>query len=97
MIALVEILAAQEGIAVGRLDLEHAVADFQDRNVESAAAEIIDGDLAASLFVEPIGQCRRGRFVDDAQHIKPGDPPGILGGLALRIVEIGRHGDDGLQ
>jgi NAD-specific glutamate dehydrogenase len=35
---LVEILAAEEGIAVGRLDLEHAVADLENRDVECPAA-----------------------------------------------------------
>jgi hypothetical protein len=37
---LVEVLAAQEGVAVGRLDLEDAVADLEDRDVEGAAAQV---------------------------------------------------------
>jgi len=36
------------------------------------------------------------RFVDDAQHLQPGDLAGILGGLALLSFEIGRDGDDRL-
>src|SRR6201991_1023568 len=43
---LVEILTAEESIAVGRFDLEHPVADLKNRNVEGAAAEVIDGDLS---------------------------------------------------
>src|SRR3546814_5432250 len=57
---LVEVLAAEEGVAVGRLDLEHAVADLQHRDVEGAAAEVVDHDGAGLLLVEAIGQRRRG-------------------------------------
>src|SRR3984885_7167978 len=58
---LVEILSAEESIAVGRFDLEYSVADFKNRNVEGAATEVIDGDLAASLLVQPVSECRPGR------------------------------------
>jgi hypothetical protein len=94
--SLVEVLAAQERVAVGRLDLEDPVADVEDRDVERAAAEIVDGDLAGLLLVEAIGEGRRRRLVDDAHHLETGDLAGILGRLALGIVEIGRHGDDRL-
>ncbi len=94
--AHVEVLAAEEGVAVGRLDLEHAVADLEDRNVEGAAAEIVDGDGLAVFLVEAIGQRGRGRLVDDAQDVEPGDLAGVLGCLALGVVEISRNGDDRL-
>ncbi len=96
MTRLVEILAAQERVAVGRFHLEHAVADLQDGDVERAAAQIVDGDRARALALKPVGQSCRGRLVDDAQHLKPGDLAGVLGRLALAVVEIGRDGDDGL-
>ncbi len=89
----VEILAAEEGVAIGRLHLEDAVADLEDRDVERAAAEIVDGDRLAVLLLEPVGERRRGRLVDDAQHLEAGDLAGILGRLALGVVEIGRDGD----
>ena len=95
--AFVEILAAEKGIAVGRLDLEHAIADLENGNVERAAAEIVDDDLAGSLFLQPIGERGRGRLVDDAKDLEAGDAAGILGGLALGIVEIGGNGNDGLR
>ena len=93
---LVEVLAAEEGVAVGRLDLEHAVADLEDRDVEGAAAEVVDRDRAGALLLHAVGERRRGRLVDDAQHFEPGDAAGVLGRLALRVVEIGRDGDDRL-
>ena len=94
--AHVEVLAAEEGIAVGGLDLEDAVADLQDRNVEGAAAEIVDGDGAAALLVEAVGERGRGGLVDDAQHLEARNLARVLGRLALGIVEVGRHRDDRL-
>ena len=89
----VEVLAAEEGVAVGRLHLEHAVADLEDRNVERAAAKVVDGDRLAVFLLEPVGERGRGRLVDDAQHFKTRDLAGVLGRLALRVVEVSRNGD----
>ncbi len=94
--AHVEVFAAQECIAVRGLHLEHAVADLENGNIEGAAAEVVDRDRARLLLVEPIGERRCGRLIDDAQDFEPGDLAGILGRLALRVVEIGGDGDDGL-
>ena len=94
--ALVEVVAAEVRVAVGRLDLDDALADFEDRDVERAAAEVVDGDRLVLLLVEAVGQRRRGRLVDDAHDLEAGDLAGVLGRLALRVVEVGRHRDDGL-
>ena len=48
------------------------------------------------LLVEAVGERGRGRLVDDAQHLEAGDLAGVLGRLALGVVEIGGHGDDRL-
>ena len=100
--ALVEVLAAEEGVAVGRQHFELLLAvdvgDLDDRDVEGAAAEVVDGDLAVALavLVEAEGQRGRGRLVDDALDVQAGDAAGVLGGLALAVVEVGRHRDHGL-
>ena len=94
--ALVEVVAAEVGVAVGRLDLEDAVAELEDRDVERAAAEVVDGDLLVVLLVEAVGQGRGGRLVDDPLDVEAGDPAGVLGRLALGVVEVGRDGDDRL-
>src|SRR5439155_15538599 len=39
---LVEILAAEKGVAIGRFDLEHPIANLEDRDVEGAAAEVVN-------------------------------------------------------
>ncbi|KFB73809.1 MAG: NAD-specific glutamate dehydrogenase [Candidatus Accumulibacter phosphatis] len=96
--ALIEILPAEEGVAIRRQDFELVLAvDFSnldDRDVEGPTAQVVDRDLLVTLLLvhaEGQGRCRR--FVDDAFDFQTGDPPGILGRLALAIVEIGRHGD----
>ena len=91
--ALVEIVTAEVGVAVGRFDLEDALADFEDGDVERAAPEVVHGDLLVGLLVEPVGECGRGRFVDDAGHVEARDLSGVLRGLALAVVEVGRDGD----
>ena len=95
--AIVEVLAAEERVAVGRFHLEDTIADLEHRHVERAAAEVVDRDRAGTLLVEAIGEGRRRRLVDDAQHFEAGDLAGILRRLALGVVEIGRHCDDGLR
>ena len=92
----VEVVAAEVRVAVGRLDLEDAVAELEDRDVEGAAAEVVDGDLLVLLLVEAVGERRRRRLVDDPLDLEARDPPGVLGRLALRVVEVGRDRDDGL-
>ena len=94
---VVPIIATQVGVAVGGFHFEHAVADFEHGNIERTAAEIVHGDLLVFLLVETVGEGRRGGFIDDAQDFETGDAAGILGGLALGIVEIRGHGDDGLR
>jgi hypothetical protein len=94
--AFVEVLAAQEGVAVGGLHLEDAVADLEDRNVEGPAAQVVDRDRTATALLEPVGERGRSRLIDDAQHLEAGNFAGVLGRLALGIIEIGGHRNDRL-
>ena len=97
----VEVLAPEERVAVGREHLELVLTfhlrDLDDRDVEGTAAEIVyrDADIAP-LLVHPVGQRRGGRLVDDAPHVEPRDPAGVLRCLALGIIEVRRDGDDRL-
>ena len=89
----VEVFTTQEGVTIGGLHLEHAVADLEDRHVERTAAKVIDGNRLAVGLVQAIGKRCRSRLIDDAQHFEAGDLARVLGGLTLGVVEIGRHGD----
>ncbi|EAV43575.1 putative NAD-specific glutamate dehydrogenase encoded in antisense gene pair with dnaKJ [Stappia aggregata IAM 12614] len=92
----VEVFTAEERVTVCGLHFEDAVADFQDGNVERATAKVVDRDGLAVVLVETVGKrcCRR--LVDDTQDFETRDLAGILGGLTLCVVEVGRDGDDRL-
>ena len=90
--ALVHVGAAELGIAAGGLDLEHALAEFHDGDVERAAAQVDHHDAQfLPQPVEAVGQRGGGGLVDQTHHFQAGDAAGILGGGALVVVEIGRH------
>src|SRR3989344_1313329 len=94
---LVEIIAAQMRIAANRPDFHGVRAYLQDRNVESAAPEIVDCDFL--IFSargrpsfggpsNPVSQGGRGRFRQDSFHVKAGDFARGFGGGPLGIVKI---------
>ncbi len=85
-------------VAVGRLHFEDAITDLQDRNVEGAAAEVVNGNRAGFLFlVEAVSECGGCRLVNDAQHFEASDFASIFGGLTLSIIEVRGNCDDRLR
>ena len=70
---VVDVVTAEVRVAVGRDDLHDVVADLEDRDVERAAAEVVDGDDLVLLLVEAVGQRGRGGLVDDALDLETGD------------------------
>ena len=93
---LVHVVTTQVRIPVGGLHLDDSFAHLQNRDVKGAASEVVDRDGFVFFLVQSVSQGRRRRFVDDSQHFEAGDLSGILGGLPLAVVEIGRNGDDRL-
>ena len=71
-------------------------ADLEDRDVERAAAEVVDRDRLSIVLAEAVRERGRGRLVDDADDVEAGDRAGVLGGLTLVVVEVRRDGDDRL-
>ena len=93
--ALVDVIAAQVGVAVGRDNLNDFLAYFQDRDVKGSATKVVHRNQVVFAFVESIRQSCSGWLVDDALYIQTGDATGVLGCLTLGIVEVSRNGDDG--
>ncbi len=89
---IVDVIAAEVRVTVGGKNLENVAFrggdELEDGNVEGAAAEIVDGDFAALLFVQAVGEGRSSWFVDEAENFEAGNFTGVLGGLALGIVEM---------
>ena len=95
---LVEVVATEVVVAVRRLDVVHALAELEHRDVERPASEIEDEDrVLGGFLVEPVSECGRGRLVDDPQDVEPGDLAGVLRRLPLRVVEVRGNGDDGVR
>src|SRR5262249_52300025 len=62
-----------------------------------AATQVVHGDLAVlARLVLAIGEGCRCRLVDDALDLQARDAAGVLGRLALGVIEIRRYGDDRL-
>ena len=53
--ALVEVIAAQAVITGGGQDLDNAVVNLQNGNIEGAAAQIVDHDLLSLLLIHAVG------------------------------------------
>lgn len=43
------------------------------------------------LFVQTVGDSSSCRFIDDTKDIQSRNCPCIFGGLALRVIKVGRH------
>ena len=82
--------------------VERAAAQIEDqgrRRGRSGDGRQLEPDRVASLFevlTKGAGQGGGGRFVNDIHHLQPGDPPGVLGGLAAVVSEVSGNGDDRL-
>ena len=90
---MIDIVASQVGITVGRLHLHDALAYLQDGDIEGAAAQVVDRDGFVLFLVQAIGKGRSGRLIDDSQDLQSSNFARLFGRLPLAIVEIGRNGD----
>ena len=94
--AHVKVFTAEEGVAVGRFYFEQTIVDFEDGYVKCTAAKVIDSDGFGFIFVQTVGECRSGRFVDDTQNFEASDFASVFGCLTLSVVKVCRNGDNRL-
>mmetsp|Transcript_141514 Transcript_141514/g.451996 ORF Transcript_141514/g.451996 Transcript_141514/m.451996 type:complete len:354 (+) Transcript_141514:1391-2452(+) len=92
---VVKVFATQRGVPIGRLHLEDSSMDLEDGDVEGAPTQIEDGE-GLFLVLHPESQSCCCRLIDDAHNLQARNLPSVLRGLALRIVEVGRHCNHGL-
>ena len=93
---VVEVLTTQVSVTGGRLDLEDTLLDGEERDIESTTTKIEDEDVALTLnlLVKTVGNGSGSRLVDDTEDVEASNQTGILGSLALRVVEVCGNSDD---
>ena len=84
---LVPVVAAEVVVAGGRLDLERRRRS-RARRRRSPPAEVEHEDRLIGLLLEAVGQRGGSGLVDDPLDVEPGDLAGVLGRLALVVVEV---------
>jgi hypothetical protein len=95
--AVIEILSSQVGVSSGGLDLKDSLLNGQKTDIEGSSSKIEDEHiLLLSLLVKTVGDSSGGRLIDDTKDVQSRNGSGILGGLTLRVVEVGGDGDDGV-
>lgn len=95
--ALVEILTTKVSVTSSSQNLEDTLVNGQQGNIESTTTKIVDNDVALSVgLVKTVGNGGRSGLVDDTEDVETGNDTGILGSLALSVVEVGRDGNNGV-
>lgn len=95
----IEVLTTKMGVTSGGLDSEDTALNVEEGDIESTTTQIVDQNvtLLGSLpGAQSVGNSGRRRLVNDTKDIKTGDSTGILGSLALVVIEVSRNSDDGL-
>ena len=95
----IKVLAAEMSVTSSSLHSEDTALDVEERHIKGATAKIINKDVALLVRLssaKTVGNSGGGRLVDDTDDVEASDGTGVLGGLSLVVVEVGRDGDDGL-
>ena len=92
----IEVLTTEVSITVGGLDFEDTLLDLQAGDIESTTTQIVNSDNAVGLLLHTVGEGSSGGLVNDTEDVQTSDLTSILGGLTLRVVEVGRDSNDGV-
>mmetsp|Transcript_38990 Transcript_38990/g.67469 ORF Transcript_38990/g.67469 Transcript_38990/m.67469 type:complete len:219 (+) Transcript_38990:288-944(+) len=86
------------GVSCGGLHLKYTVVNVQEGHIEGSTTKVEDKDVLflRGASVQAVGNGRRSGFVDNTLHFQTSDGAGVLCGLALCVVEVRRHGHDGV-
>src|SRR5699024_7502957 len=88
----VKVIPSEHGITIGGFYLKNSISKLQNRDVKSTASKVIyDDSLILMSFVQPVSECGSSRLVDDSFDFQSGYFSGLLCGLSLRIIEVGRY------
>ena len=91
---VVEVVTTQVSITIGRFNLEYAITQFKDRDIERTTTEVVNCDLhILVLLVHTVSQSCCGGLVDDTTYLQTSDLTSLLGSLALRVREVSGNGD----
>ncbi|BBG29039.1 hypothetical protein ZBT109_0241 [Zymobacter palmae] len=96
---VVEVFTTEEGVTVGGQHFELGfavnVSYFDDGYVEGTTTQVVYRDrFVTTGLVHTVSQSGSGRLVDDTFDVQTRDAASVFSCLALRIVEVGRYGDD---
>src|ERR1700682_116085 len=78
---LVYVVAAEVRVAIRSFNFNYAVTDFEDRNIERSAPEVVDGNGLVFLFIEAISECGGRRLIDNSLYIEAGNSSAVFCGL----------------
>lgn len=83
--ALIEIFAAQVGVAIGSDDLEHTVVDGKQTHIEGAAAQIEYQYVLLAIFLVQTVRDRGGsRLIDNPHNVQTRDCSSVLSRLCRK-------------
>ena len=75
--------AAQPVVAAGADHPDQPILDLDHRDVEGAAAQVVDQDHLVLALFQTVGDGAGGRLVEDRADVQAGEPAGVGGRLAL--------------
>ena len=93
---VIKVFTTEMGVAICGLDFKDAILNGEERHIESASTKIENEHILFTLtgLVKAVSDCGGSRLVDDTLHIETSNSAGVLGCLALGVIEVSRDGDD---
>eukprot|EP00158_Paraphelidium_tribonemae_P004935 Partr_v1_DN27064_c0_g1_i2_m28669 putative NAD-specific glutamate dehydrogenase len=98
----VKVLTTQMSITRGGQHFKDTVLNSQQRNIKSTTTQVKDENstlhlTSLHLLVKTKGKSGGSRLIHDTKNLQTGNGTGIFSRLTLSIIEVGRHGDNGVS